>query len=108
MGGAFVVGLARAISIILDQGLILDTIVYHVVGLLNELPRSMTAIGMYASAMIMHFFISSFHQAQVNLPFLFRYSRLLATCWALPAKLQCKPLSLVRVLLIVLIQHQGF
>lgn len=59
VGGAFVVGLARAISIILDQGLILDTIVYHVVGLLDELPRSMTAIGMYASAMIMHFFISS-------------------------------------------------
>lgn len=57
--GAFIVGLARAISIILDQGMILDTIVYYAVSLLDELPRSLSAIGMYVCAMVMHVFISS-------------------------------------------------
>jgi len=57
--GAFVVGMARSISIILDQGVILDTIVHYVVDILDELPRSISAIGMYVSAMIMHLFISS-------------------------------------------------
>lgn len=57
--GAFIVGLARAISIILDQGLILDTIVSYAVAALDGLPRSLSAIGMYVSAMIMHVFISS-------------------------------------------------
>lgn len=57
--GAFIVGLARAISIILNQGLILDTLVYYAVSVLGELPRSLSAIGMYVVAMVMHVFISS-------------------------------------------------
>jgi uncharacterized ion transporter superfamily protein YfcC len=57
--GAFIVGLARAISIILEQGMILDTIVSYAVLALDGLPRSLSAIGMYVSAMIMHVFISS-------------------------------------------------
>ncbi|WP_025733270.1 YfcC family protein [Carnimonas nigrificans] len=59
VGGAFVVGLARAVSVILHQGVILDTIVYYSVQVLNDLPHAFTAIGMLFSAMIMHFFISS-------------------------------------------------
>ncbi len=57
--GSFIAGLARAISVILDQGFILDTIVSYAVAVLGGLPRELSAIGMYVSAMIMHVFISS-------------------------------------------------
>lgn len=59
VSGALIVGMARAISIVLDNGHILDPIVGHLADLLAPLHPAMAAIGMYLSAALMHFAISS-------------------------------------------------
>lgn len=57
--GALVVGLARAISIVLSHGKILDTIVNMLAGWLAPLDSTMAAIAMFVSAALMHVGISS-------------------------------------------------
>ncbi|MGI4983138.1 MAG: YfcC family protein, partial [Janthinobacterium lividum] len=57
--GALIVGLARAISIVLANGRILDPIVDFLSGLLAPLHPAMAAIGMFFSAALMHVAISS-------------------------------------------------
>lgn len=57
--GALVVGLARAISIVLSHGKILDTIVNTLAGWLAPLDSTMAAIAMFLSAALMHVGISS-------------------------------------------------
>lgn len=57
--GALVVGLARAISIVLSHGKILDTIVNMLAGLLAPLDSTLAAIAMFLSAALMHVGISS-------------------------------------------------
>lgn len=59
VSGALIVGMARAISIVLDNGKILDPIVGCLADLLAPLHPAMAAIGMYLSAALMHFAISS-------------------------------------------------
>jgi len=67
--GALIIGLARAISIILTDGQILDTTVFYLGGLLSSLPVHLQSIGM----LIMQFFInglltSGSGQAAVTMP----------------------------------------
>ncbi|MDF3881984.1 YfcC family protein [Cupriavidus basilensis] len=57
--GALVVGLARAISIVLSDGRILDPIVNMLAGWLAPLDSTMAAIAMFLSAALMHVGISS-------------------------------------------------
>jgi uncharacterized ion transporter superfamily protein YfcC len=57
--GALIVGLARAISIILSGGFILDTIVNFLSGALAPRSPTLAAIGMFISAALMHVIISS-------------------------------------------------
>lgn len=57
--GALVVGLARAISIVLSNGKILDTIVNMLTGLLAPLDATAAAISMFLSAALIHVGISS-------------------------------------------------
>lgn len=57
--GALVVGLARAISIVLSEGRILDPIVNFLSDLLEPLHPMLAAIGMFFSAAMMHIAISS-------------------------------------------------
>jgi len=57
--GALVVGMARAISIVLSDGKILDTIVNMLAGLLAPLDSTMAAISMFLSAALIHVGISS-------------------------------------------------
>jgi uncharacterized ion transporter superfamily protein YfcC len=59
MNGALIVGLARAISIVLGSGLILDTIVNFLCDLLAPLSSFAAAIGMFVAAAAMHVVISS-------------------------------------------------
>ncbi|MBN9446312.1 MAG: YfcC family protein, partial [Bosea sp.] len=57
--GAFIVGLARAISIVLADGKILDPIVNTLSSFLEPLSPMVAAVGMFVSAAAMHVAISS-------------------------------------------------
>lgn len=57
--GALVVGMARAISIVLSDGRVLDTIVNMLAGLLAPLDSTMAAISMFLTAALIHVGISS-------------------------------------------------
>lgn len=59
VSGALIVGMARAISVVLDNGNILDPIVGCLADILAPLHPAMAAIGMYFSAALLHFAISS-------------------------------------------------
>jgi uncharacterized ion transporter superfamily protein YfcC len=70
-GGAMVVGFARAILIVLEQGHILDTILFSSSNVLLNLPSSITAIGMYIFQCLLNFIIpSGSGQAAVSMPIL--------------------------------------
>lgn len=57
--GALIVGMAQSISIVLQNGFILDPIVAFMSDVLAPLHPAMAAVGMYISAALMHFAISS-------------------------------------------------
>ncbi len=67
--GASVVGLARAISVILNEGQILDTIVYGLGQVVTMLPHSVTPIIMMVVQAVLNFVIpSSSGQAIISMP----------------------------------------
>jgi uncharacterized ion transporter superfamily protein YfcC len=67
--GAMAIGLARAISIIMDQGHITDTIVNYLASLLQGMSPTFNAIGMFVIQTLINFFIpSGSGQAVVTLP----------------------------------------
>lgn len=57
--GAFIVGMAAAISLVLQQGNVLDPIVGFLSDLLEPVPAWLATIGMFISAALIHFGISS-------------------------------------------------
>ncbi len=59
MGGALVVGLARTILIVMQEGQIMDSIIYSMAGMLEALPRQITAVGMFIINSVINFFIPS-------------------------------------------------
>ncbi len=66
---ALIVGFARAIAIVLEDGQIIDTIVYSIAGLLEGLPPDVSAVGMLIVQSICNFFIpSGSGQAFVTMP----------------------------------------
>ncbi len=66
---ALIVGFARAIAIVLEDGQIIDTIVHSIAGLLDGLPADVSAIGMLIVQTICNFFIpSGSGQAFVTMP----------------------------------------
>ena len=67
--GAFIVGLARAIAVILEDGHVMDTIVHALGALVGDLPPEMAAVGMYFVQTAINFVISSGSgQALVTMP----------------------------------------
>ncbi|GAB6085963.1 YfcC family protein [Alkaliphilus crotonatoxidans] len=67
--GALVVGVARGILVVMQDGKILDSIVYGLAMAIQSLPRSISAIGMYGVQVIINFFIpSGSGQAAVTMP----------------------------------------
>lgn len=67
--GAMAIGLARAVSVIMDQGHITDTIVHFLSSLLQGKSPTFNAIGMFVIQTIINFFIpSGSGQAVVTLP----------------------------------------
>ena len=66
---ALIVGFARAIAIVLEDGQIIDSIVHSIAGLLDGLPADVSAIGMLLVQSLCNFFIpSGTGQAFVTMP----------------------------------------
>jgi uncharacterized ion transporter superfamily protein YfcC len=66
---ALIVGFARAIAIVLEDGQIIDSIVHSIAGLLEGLPPDVSALGMLAVQSVCNFFIpSGSGQAFVTMP----------------------------------------
>lgn len=59
IAGALVIGVARAVVVALNDGHILDTILYYAAGLLNQLPGTLTAIGMLVLQTAISFIVPS-------------------------------------------------
>lgn len=69
MMGALVVGIARGVAVVLENGHVLDTMVFAMGQLVSELPPVFSAIGMYAAQLGINFFIpSGSGQALVTMP----------------------------------------
>ncbi|NMA80692.1 MAG: YfcC family protein [Jeotgalicoccus halophilus] len=67
--GAIIVGFARAILVVLESGLIIDTIIYSMSAALDYIPNALTAIGMLAVQVVINFFIpSGSGQAMTTMP----------------------------------------
>lgn len=56
---SLVIGMGRGVLIIMQDGMIMDTIVYGIANLLQTLPNSLTAIGMLISNIVINFFVPS-------------------------------------------------
>lgn len=67
--GALIVGLARCILLILEDGTIIDTVIFTVSSLLEGLPATIAAVGMFFTQFIINFFIpSGSGQAATTIP----------------------------------------
>ncbi|GAA3724847.1 YfcC family protein [Salinicoccus jeotgali] len=67
--GALIVGLARCILLILEDGTIIDTVIYAVSSVLDGLPATIAAVGMFLTQFILNFFIpSGSGQAATTIP----------------------------------------
>lgn len=67
--GALVIGLAAAIKVILDDGQIIDTLVFYLSGFLGELPATVSAVLMTVVQGVLNFFIpGGSGQALVTMP----------------------------------------
>lgn len=69
MYAALIVGLAQSLVVILENGYILDTMIYYVSNSISILPSSLAAVGIYFVQIIINFFIvSGSGQAAVTMP----------------------------------------
>ncbi|UED67970.1 YfcC family protein [Brevibacillus sp. HD3.3A] len=59
LAGAMIIGVARAIVVVLNDGQIMDTILYYSAAVIQDLPPSLTAVGMLAFQTILSFIIPS-------------------------------------------------
>ncbi len=66
-----VIGLANSISILLKQGMVMDSIIYYLFTPMEGLPKSLSALGMMAGQALLHFPVSSYTgQAVLTMPIL--------------------------------------
>jgi uncharacterized ion transporter superfamily protein YfcC len=66
---ALIIGFARGIQVVMQEGMIIDTILYHAGAMLSEQHRLVSAQGMYAFQTMLNFFIpSASGQAMVAMP----------------------------------------
>jgi len=68
---AIIVGLSSSISIILERGMVIDTIIYGLFTPMQYLPKSLSAISMMVSQSFLHFAVPSYSgQAVLTMPIL--------------------------------------
>lgn len=76
--GALVVGFARAILVVLQDAKAMDTILYGLSSLIQTLPSSLAALGMYISQCLLNFIVpSGSGQAALTMPIMTPLSDLL-------------------------------
>ncbi|BBU59092.1 C4-dicarboxylate ABC transporter [Mameliella alba] len=67
--GAIIVGLARAVAVMFEQGQVMDTLVHGLGGLVGSFPDTLSAVGMFLSQLGFNFVIpSGSGQALVTMP----------------------------------------
>jgi uncharacterized ion transporter superfamily protein YfcC len=67
--GAMIVGLARAVAVTLEQGQVMDTLVYGLGNLVGNFPQTLSAVGMFLSQLGFNFVVpSGSGQALVTMP----------------------------------------
>jgi uncharacterized ion transporter superfamily protein YfcC len=75
---ALIVGFARGIQVVMQEGMIIDTILFHTARMLELLPQKVAIQGMYAFQTVLNFFIpSASGQAMVSMPLMIPLSDLL-------------------------------
>ena len=74
---ALIVGFARAIAVVLEDGQIIDSIVHGIAGLLEGMPADVSAVGMLVVQSVCNFFIpSGSGQAFVTMPIMSQNARM--------------------------------
>lgn len=69
--GAIIVGIARAVAVVMEDGQVMDTIVHNLGNLVGEFPAVFSAIGMFLVQMLFSFLVpSGSGQALVTMPIL--------------------------------------
>lgn len=69
ISGALIIGVARAIVVILTDGHVIDTILYHASAAIHHLPPSLSVVGMYFLQAIIHLIVpSGSGQAALTMP----------------------------------------
>ena len=77
-GGAVMVGVARAILVVMEDGMIIDTVIYYLSSIVDMLPKAISVIGMYLVQVLLDFFIpSGTGQAAVTMPIMVPISDIL-------------------------------
>ena len=67
--GAIIVGLARGILVVMQQGMILDTIIHSLGGLIEGVPPALAGVLMFFVQLVVNFFIpSGSGQAAATMP----------------------------------------
>ena len=66
--GALIIGLARAVLVIMEDGLVLDTLVNALSEPLSALPPVATALGMFIMNSIFNFFVPSGSGQAIMMP----------------------------------------
>lgn len=76
--GALIIGFARAIVVVMEDGYMLDVVLNFASNLLNNLPASIAAIGMFITQLFINFFVpSGSGQAALTIPIMAPLSDLL-------------------------------
>lgn len=69
MYGVLIIGLARAIPVLLTDANVIDTAVYYISNLIDGLPKQLSAIGMLTAQNVINFFVpSGTGQAVITMP----------------------------------------
>lgn len=67
--GALIVGFARTILVVMESGVIIDTVIHSLVGVISELPATLNVLGMFLFQVVLNFFIpSGSGQAATTMP----------------------------------------
>ena len=76
--GCLIVGIAQTMVVLLEQGVVIDTVVHGLAGLVAELPAFLTAIGMFIVQTLVNFFVNSgTGQAALTMPIMVPLSDIL-------------------------------
>ncbi|MGE7903395.1 YfcC family protein [Peribacillus sp. NPDC094092] len=69
LSGALIIGVARAIVVVLSEGHIIDTFLYHASSSIQQFPPMLSALGMYVLQTFLHFIVpSGSGQAALTMP----------------------------------------